>query len=188
MLLHVIDLRLLQAGCKFDMMTYKTKIRWFISVLLTCCIGPYAYAQSGSGVDLPDMDMFVGSTPCDSVIRSVLKIQPDVKCDFIKWDLSLNKTKADTGAFQCIAWYGESKPNTNGFIGGGEKILVAGKYSMDHRVNENRYLNLYQLDGYNLRSSLFLIKMDSNILHFADSNKNLIIGNGGFGYVLNRIK
>lgn len=188
MLLHVITLCLLPAGCKFDLMTYKTKIRCFILVLLTGCIGSYAYSQSGSAVGLPDMDKFVGSTPCDSLIRSALKIQPDVKCDFIKWEVNFNRSNADAGTFQCTTLYGESQNNTNGFIGGGIKTLVSGKYSVYHRVNENPSPKVYRLDGYELQSSLFLIQMDNNILHFADSNKNFIIGNGGWGYVLNRTK
>jgi len=157
-----------------------------MTLLITCFMVTSSCSQTNSTGNLPATDFFVGSTPCDSLIKSLLKIPADEKCDFIKWDLSLNKTSSDT--FQLTALYGESQPNTNGFIGGGKKILITGKYIINYGANSNPNLKIYYLNGDKLPSSVLLIELDSNILHFADRNKKLIVGNGGWGYVLNRVQ
>ena len=77
---------------------------------------------------------------------------------------------------------------TNGFIGGGKKIVVNGKYAINYGAGTNPNAKVYYLNEDKLQSPILLIEMDSNILHFADANKDFIIGNGGWGYVLNRIK
>ena len=92
------------------------------------------------------------------------------------------------GTFHIDVLYGESKPNTNGFMGGGHKIVLEGKYTIVKGARENQSLNVYQLKTEKLASPIRLIEMDSNVLHFADSNNKLLVGNGGWGYMLNRIK
>jgi hypothetical protein len=70
----------------------------------------------------------------------------------------------------------------------GKKILITGKYFINYGANENPNAKVFYLNGDKLPSSLILIELDSNILHFADANKNFIVGNGGWGYVLNRVQ
>ena len=47
---------------------------------------------------------------------------------------------------------------------------------------------LYTLQSDQLHPGIFLIVMDDNVLHFADANMELLTGNGGWGYVLNKAK
>ncbi len=157
-----------------------------MTLLIACFVATTSCSQENSTSNLATTDIFVGSTPCDSLIKLLLQIPPITKCDFIKWDLSFQKSIPDS--FQLTALYGESQPNTNGFIGGGKKIVVNGKYAINYGSGANPNAKVYSLNGDKLQSSLLLIEMDSNILHFADANKNFIVGNGGWGYVLNRIK
>lgn len=164
------------------------RIKFLFAILLTCCITTISCSQTNSSKNLPVADVFAGSTPCDSLIKSLLKIIPGEDCEFIKWNLRLYKGKNDSGSFQVSALYGMSQPNTNGFIGGGKKIDISGKYSVSTGTDANPAGKLFHLAAGNNYSELLLIKMDNNILHFADNNKRFIVGNAGFGYVLNRIQ
>jgi hypothetical protein len=130
-------------------------------------------------------EIFVGSTPCDSLIRSQLGITANISCEFIKWQLTMYSPKE--GSFKLLVNYGQSKPNTNGFMNGGFMIETKGKYSITPGFNENPKAAFLTLKADGLYSPLFLIEMDQNILHFTDSNHHYLAGNGGWGYVLNRM-
>lgn len=132
-------------------------------------------------------DLFVGSTPCDKFIYSTLKIPSGDSCEFIKWELGLQKGQKDEGEFRLTTLYGESKPNTNGFKNE-KKLEISGRYKIQQGINENAHLNVYRLNGTNYPNPIFLVEMDKNIFHFADQDKKLLVGNGGWGYVLNKIK
>jgi len=157
---------------------------------IRCLIIVNACAQTVSPDKLPATDFFVGSTPCDAFIKSILKIQADVTCEFIKWELSLykNKNEDNSGTFELNALYGASQPNTNGFINGGKRIAAKGRYSISYGMRGNSKTKVYHLSEKSFQSSILLAEMDDNILHFIDSEKKFIVGNGGWGYVLNRIK
>jgi hypothetical protein len=141
----------------------------------TCCTVINACSQ----VSNYSADRYVGSTPCDSLIKTSLGIPASTGCEFIKWNARLSFSSANTGTFELTALYGISQPNTNGFKGGGSKITIAGKYDTDGK-------GFFRLQAGQLPVMLYLIKMDDNVFHFADSNKKLLVGNGGWGYVLNR--
>ena len=162
------------------------QIRLLLVALFTCWMTISSSSQANSPAHANDV--FVGSTPCSPLIKSILNIPADTKCDFIKWDVSFPAGKNDSKVFQLTALYGEGQNNTTGFIGGGKKITVTGNYSIEVGLNESQNLKVYRLNGEMLQSALFLIEMDNNIFHFADNNKKFIVGNGAFGYVLNRIK
>lgn len=128
--------------------------------------------------------LYAGSTPCDSFIRARLHIPAEIKCDFIKWELSLGPAGADT--FIIKAAFGESKPNTNGFKKA-EYFFAKGRYDYVKGSGENPANRVLNLHAPELNSPLSLIVLDSNILHFADHDKRFLVGNGGWGYVLNRL-
>jgi hypothetical protein len=119
---------------------------------------------------------------------SSLQIPGGSKCDFLRWNLVLNTTNTKSGSFQIDVSYGESKPNTNGFIGGGKNIRMKGIYIVSERVHERVHQKVFQLTDKNFQAPIFLIQMDDNILHFTDNQSKLLLGNAGWGYVLNRIK
>jgi hypothetical protein len=118
----------------------------------------------------------------------LLKIPTDSKCDFIKWELKLKNRNDSTSEYQLIALYGEAKPNTNGFMNGGNRLSIAGKLSVHRGSTRNPLRRIYQLNSNSLKSALILVELDENILHFADEKNNLLVGNGGWGYVLNGLK
>src|SRR6185295_10133960 len=143
------------------------QIRLLLSGLIICCLAIRSSSQSNSPAH--GDDVFVGSTPCGPLIKSILNIPADTKCDFIKWDISFPGGKNDSKAFQLTALYGEGQNNNNGFIGGGKKITVTGNYSVEAGLNESQNLRVYRLYAEMLQSALFLIEMDNNLFHFADN-------------------
>jgi hypothetical protein len=188
-LFHVIIKPRFPGRFNFGKTKFMKPARFFLmTLLITCFFVTSSCSQKKSIVNAPVPDVFAGSTPCDSLIRSLLKIPSDATCVFIKWDLSLYKSKTDTGIFQLSVSYGDYQPNSMEFQGGGSKINISGKYSTGHGTNSNPRRKEYHLMGNEGHPELFLIKMDNNIFHFADRNWKFIIGSGTFGYVLNRIK
>ena len=49
----------------------------FLAVLLTCCVTIHSGSQTDSSHKLAAPDVYVGSTPCNSLIKSLLKIPSD---------------------------------------------------------------------------------------------------------------
>ncbi len=154
---------------------------FFYVVLFSLLTGAVGFSQTNPTTNSSPL-LFVGSTPCDSLIKSQLGISPTINCEFIKWELTLN---VSSSTFRLLAIYGESKPNTNGFMGGGQKFEGQGKY-IYQLAKDNPKTKLYYLTGENFKSAIILIEMNEYILHFADTNNNFLVGNGGWGYVLNR--
>jgi hypothetical protein len=135
-----------------------------------------------------ELNYFAGSTPCDSFIKTRLKIPETKPCDFIKWSLVINTQNDKPGTFQLTALYGESKSNTNGFIGGGTLAEATGSFVVTQGTPNGTQANAYLLQSNSFDVAIELVRMDENIFHFADGNKNLLVGNGGYSYVLNRTK
>lgn len=150
--------------------------------LFAFCICSTSCSQTVIKANSPS-ELFAGSTPCDSLIRALLKIPLKKTCDFINWELRMNKV---AGTFMMTIHWGESKPNTNWFMQA-NKIEIEGEYTVSS-VRNNLSRKLYRLNSEKFQSAVILIGMDENILHFADSGQNFITGNGGWGYVLNRIQ
>ena len=149
--------------------------RLLFTTIFTCCMLFHACSQ----VNKYSADRYVGSTPCDSLIKASLGIRMADGCEFIKWEVWLSFSSRDTGTFEWSALYGVSQPNTNGFKGGGTRITGTGKFDTAGE-------GFFRLQSGQLPAALYLVKMDDNIFHFADSNKKLLVGNGGWGYVLNK--
>ena len=113
---------------------------------------------------------FTASTPASPVVRAFLGIPLSDSIDFIRWNLVLNDLKYSV---ECN--YGIGKPNTNGFISGGEKKSFSGTVKREN--------NIYTLQ--NGDQLLKLVELNSNLLHFADKEAKLLIGGGGWSYALN---
>jgi len=115
---------------------------------------------------------FTASTPADHVVRTFLGISLTDSIDFIRWNLSLN---GDQYSLQCN--YGIGKNNTNGFINGGEKLSLSGKFKKEN----NNYLLI------NGRQALKLAILNTNLLHILNTDNSMLKGNGGWSYALNNM-
>jgi hypothetical protein len=152
----------------------------FTALLAGLCLSFSACAQPGPPV------VFAGSTPCDSAIRSVMQIPQSTICEFMKWEMKFLSNPAEPGRFELTVSYGQSKPNTNGFMNGGEKLILNGTYTIQS-TKSTAVRKIYLLKSEKLSEPVVLIRMDNNIFHFADRHQKLLVGNGGWGYVLNRL-
>jgi hypothetical protein len=116
---------------------------------------------------------FTASTPASPIVRTFLGIPLSDSVDFIRWNLTLNDLKY---SIECN--YGIGKPNTNGFIDGGEKLSFKGtvKFTGTHYILQNR------------TQSLKLAILNDNLLHIAAADNSLLKGNGGWSYTLNNLK
>jgi hypothetical protein len=156
-------------------------MKFSFAILLCLSITTISCSQTGS--TKPQPDVFVGSTPCDSFIKAVLQIPANEVCDFVKWQLDLDK---NADSFHLSILHGESQPNTNGFKDGGKRIITSGTFKLTQNTHQDTGLPVYQLVTNNFTSPLFLVQMDTNVFHLADNNRKLLVGNGGWGYVLNK--
>lgn len=148
------------------------------------------FTNSCSGAEVPNNSssgiVLAGSTPGDSLIKSLLTIRPDAKIDFIRWDLTLNNGENNANTFVLNVTYGEGQPNTLGFKGGGEKLSFQGKYIVSQSGNGNLNGEIYQLKSDKLPNTISLVKLNDNLFHLLTPKNQLIVGNDGWSYTLNR--
>jgi hypothetical protein len=121
----------------------------------------------------------VGSTPGDSAIKKMLGIKPDAVIDFIRWELQF---KADQ-RFKLAIQYGENQPNTLGFKQGGTEQMIEGKYQVSSTEN---WKELYTLKNSEGKVLLNMVAINANIFHVLDDQNQLLVGNAGWSYTLNR--
>ena len=115
---------------------------------------------------------FTGSTPAGPVVRTFLGIPLKDSVDFIRWNFVFND-----GNFSLDCNYGVGQPNTSGFWNGGKRISWKGKFQKEKNCIQLWY------EGRKLN----LVMLNQNLLHFADENKNLLVGTGGWSYTLNNL-
>lgn len=121
----------------------------------------------------------IGSTPGDDIIKKMLVISTQTKVDFIRWNLILG----DKNAFILDINYGESQPNTLGFKGDGEKAIFKGTFSISSSSN---FKEIYHLKTDDTFTEILIAKLNENIFHILTAQHQLMVGNGGWSYTLNR--
>lgn len=137
------------------------------------------FAQSTAN-KLSAGSVFVGSTPGDSEIKSLLTINPEKTVDFVRWELTLNQSKNGSKSYVLNISFGEAQPNTLGFKDGGEKLSLEGVYT----VSKDSRGDIYDLK--NKTTTISLIKLNENLFQLLTRDKKLMVGNGGWDYTLNR--
>lgn len=110
-----------------------------------------------------------GSTPADQDVRAFLGISLTDSIDFIRWNLIVYPNR-----YELDCRYGLSKANTNGFTNE-KKAAFSGTLSKQG--------NTYQL--HHSGKVLFIVEINSSLLHLANQQQQLMVGNGGFSYALN---
>jgi hypothetical protein len=154
----------------------------FISVcLLLAC-----HCSGGEKIS-PEL-ILVASTPGDEAMKSMLAIPVATKVDFIRWHLTLGemRTNATEDTFSLNIIYGEGEPGTPGFKNGGEKREIRGSYSITKSNDQKLHGALYHLKSFQLPGEIAFVKLNENLYHLLTSSAELMIGNGGWSYSLNR--
>jgi NlpE N-terminal domain len=157
----------------------KHRKSYLINIFLAACV-LLTNSCSGAGTAnvLSSKTVLVGSTPGDSLMKSLLAINPESRIDFIRWDLTLNHAENDSKTFVLNIVFGEGQPNTNGFKGGGEKLSFEGTYVISK--------NIYELKNEKTSTKISLIKLNDNLFHLLTPDNKLMVGNGGWSYTLSR--
>lgn len=144
-----------------------------LSFLLSISCAPKAFTSE---------IVLVGSTPGDEIIKSMLSIPVDTKIDFIKWNLKLD----NKNSFVLNLVFGESQPNTLGFKNGGEKRIINGTFTPYENGEKSNFQEIYQLKSSSLPEKILLVKLNQNLFHLLTPQNQLMNGNGGWSYSLNR--
>jgi hypothetical protein len=134
------------------------------------------------------LGVFVATSPCDALSRALLQIPATANCELIKWNLTLHqaiKTLAPT-VYKLDYVYGLPEPGTNRVLGGGTKVSREGKWTTVTGRRTSPGTLFYQLDPEKPEESISFLRVDENLLHLLDRGKNLMVGNGGWSYTLNR--
>lgn len=160
----------------------KTK-HWILTSLIVI-IGLGFFHFSSITTDESSKIKLVASTPCDEPIKSIFEIPSDLTVDFIRWNLNLKNTKSENPTFTLNIVYGESKPNTLGFKVNHEKSIEG-----EFKIYKNKGKlegEIFELVSKKLKTEILMIKLTDNIFHLLTPEKQLMIGNGGWSYTLNR--
>jgi hypothetical protein len=158
----------------------------FLAGLLACSVVTDACSQTEVLEPLTAAGIFVGSTPGDSLIKSLLAIHPETKVDFIRWDLALNHNENRSNVFVLNVTFGEAQPNTPGFKEGGKKLSFEGMYTVSRPSNRNVNGEIWRLKSEKLPSTISLVKVNDNLFHLLTPQGHLMVGNDGWSYTLNR--
>lgn len=150
------------------------------SILLNKFLLLSLLVSTACSAKIPNAEIILtGSTPGDDEVKAMLHIPVTTLVDFIRWDMELNADKS----FVLNVQYGESQPNTLGFKKDGERKLISGTYSI---TKSNAFNEVYHLKSPALSAELLVAKLTNNIFHLLSSHQQLMVGNGGWSYSLNR--
>jgi len=96
----------------------------------------------------------------------------------MKWALTL----LTPTTYELIYTYGMDTAGTRGFSEGAITKKQSGKWTK----SKYKTTEIYTLTADNVPSLSFR-KLNENVRHLLDTNKNLMVGNGAWSYTLNRI-
>jgi hypothetical protein len=136
----------------------------------------------------PEPDIFVAASPCDAAPRQLLSIPADMECEMIKWRLTLRRDPRNLGRddFKLQYTYGMTKPNTQGFINDGFSKEISGKWHIAKNTVKTPGKQIFTLEPASANPSITFLQLNDRMLHLLDSQGNLMIGNAGFSYTLNK--
>ena len=133
--------------------------------------------------------VFGGITPCSAQARPLPQIPPDADCEQTIWSLVLyhDPLTGTPTTYQLNSAYGMSKQNTNELIGGGTPITMEGEWATITGTKTDPLAMMYQINPDDPGKTVSFLKVDENLLHVLNEEKELLIGNGAWSYTLNRM-
>jgi hypothetical protein len=133
--------------------------------------------------------LFEGITPCSALARPLPQIPADTDCEQMIWKLVLYQDP-ESGApttYSLKSAYGLPKQNTNDLVGGGTPIEMEGKWTITTGTRTDPDAVVYQINPDDPQTTASFLKVSDNLLHVLNSEKSLLVGNGGWSYTLNRM-
>lgn len=125
---------------------------------------------------------FAGCTPGDGGIKKMLSIPTQDSVDFIRWNLVFQ----DDHRFLLDISYGESRPNTLALKPDSVHRTIIGTYLIDLAPGKTEFSEVVQLTSKDNDIHLRLVKVTANLFHVLSADQQLMVGNGGWSYQLNR--
>jgi hypothetical protein len=138
-----------------------------------------AKSNSNSSV----LGVFVGSSPFDETIKSLLRIPPAASADLMQWILTFYqdaRTLAPT-SYKLHCEYGPAVPGLPGLGTKRTAIDREGSWTKGKGIKSNPEAVVYDLDG-----TVSLFKLTPDILHVLGRDRSLMIGTSGWSYTLQR--
>jgi len=143
------------------------------TVLAVVSIAPLNRASSEN--------VFTGTSPCADFVKPFLRIPSDVKCDRIKWQLSVSP---DSRTYELTREYGFHVDNRTYRSHGSESMRGMLKPTKGRASDPEA--TVFQLSGDTSQSISFAV-IDENVLHLLDTNQRLTIGDSGASYTINKL-
>ena len=161
----------------------------FFTASLLFFIVTNSCSQKNSSGNSSILGIFVASTPCSVGTRPLPGIPGNIDCAFIKWNLTLyhDESKKTPTIYKLHYVYGVDQQGTTGFIGGGKKVEMEGKWTISKGTRSNPNAIVYQLNDTKTNKTISFLKLSDDLLHLLDSDKRLMIGSAAWSYTLNRI-
>jgi hypothetical protein len=152
-------------------------------IVMNCC------SQQNSPGTSSVLGIFVASTPCSQVSRPLPGISVNTDCEVIKWRLTLyhDESAKTPTTYTLHSLYGLPKQGTTGFIGGGKKVDMDGKWTIIKGKASTRNAIVYRLEDSKTKKTISFLKLNDNLLHLLDSDQRLMIGSAAWSYTFNRI-
>jgi hypothetical protein len=129
---------------------------------------------------------FTGSTPCGQGKMLLPAVPVDAPCEFMKWHLTLFFTTGNLpSTYTLSCQYGMTKAGTTDFLNK-QKVEMSGSWRISHGIKSNENAIVYQL-GTDGSTKVSFVKFSNDILHLLDNERQLMIGNPGWSFTLNRV-
>jgi len=164
----------------------------FILLIVTACANVGSQTATPSPVVAgPELHgVFEGITPCSALTRPLPQIPADTDCEQMIWKLIFYQDP-QTGApttYSLKSAYGLPKQNTNDLVGGGTPIEMDGKWTITTGTRTDPDAVVYQINPDDPQTTASFLKVSDKLLHVLNSEKSLLVGNGGWSYTLNRME
>jgi hypothetical protein len=129
---------------------------------------------------------FAATTPCNEEIKQMLNIPGDVKCEMMKWSLSLSRDdKNIPSAFDLTYTYGSPRQGTRGFEEGEKTIVFKGNWTMSKAKIAGSDKDMITLVPANAPVTLSFLQASENLLHLLKKDGAPMMGDAAWSYTLN---
>lgn len=126
-------------------------------------------------------NVFTGTSPCADFVKPFLRIPSDVKCDRIKWQLSV---RPGSKTYELTREYGFHVDNRT-YQSHGSSSFQGTLATTKGRAYDPQ-ATVFQLHADKTQSIAFAV-VDQNVLHLLDPNQRLTIGDSGASYTINKL-
>lgn len=133
---------------------------------------------------------FHGSTPCSATWNPLPVMPPNVACEQMIWNLTLegNPTNGAPTTYKLEGAYGMAKQGTQELVNGGVKFSMAGDWSVARGSAIDPDALVYVLNPADPAKRIAFWRIDKKVLLVLDRRGAPMVGNGGWGYTLNVLK